>query len=131
MSAKADIYKCMHFLNLSIWGRRAGERKDVLCNCPLSLSLLHSYSLKTWRSSPCLEKGHTRSKHENTKLPFKQKKRKKKKDKNGLLCFIHLGKQQKKNKHCADWYITDTNQPSHTIHTLSHSYTFIKKYSLL
>lgn len=53
-----------------------------------------------------------------------------KKDKNGLLCFIRLGKQQKKRKkkkkHCADWYITDTNQPSHISHARSHSYTFTK-----
>lgn len=38
-------------------------------------------------------------------------------------CFIHLGKQQKKKKNCADWYITDT---TNTHRSLPHSYTFTK-----
>lgn len=49
-----------------------------------------------------------------------------KKDKNGLLCFIHLGKQQKKKKTLCRLYITDTNQSSHICHSLSHSDTFTK-----
>lgn len=91
------------------------RERMCLCNWPLSLSFTQTYKLPVWRRE-------TRSEHESTKSPFKQK------DKNGLLCSIHLGKQPKKEnkqqqkKHCADLYITDTNH--HTSVTLSHSYTF-------
>lgn len=107
----------------SIWGWRAGERKDVLCNCPLSLSLSITHSKHTdqvpiWR----------RETHPYTLNMRVQNYHLNKKDKNGLLCFIRLGKQQKKEKkkHCADLYITDTNQPSHISHSHSHSNTFTK-----
>lgn len=86
---------------------------------PLSLSHSHS-NVPVWRRDAhiCSLNMRIQNYHLNTK------------DKNGLVCFIHLGKQhkrkKKKQKHCADWYITDTNQASHVSHSHSHSYTFIK-----
>lgn len=96
----------------------------------LSLSFIHS--LKTQRSSPRLEKGnahthtHTRSEHENTKLPFEQK------DKNGLLWFIRLGKQQKKEKkNIVQTGILLTQTNHHTSVALTVKHTHSQKYSLL
>lgn len=116
-------------------GMKSWWEKGCVVQLPslsLSHSFTHSLTLKTYRSRPCLEKGnthtHTRA-HTNSLNMRIQNYHLNKKDKNGLLCFIRLGKQQKKRKkkkHCADWYITDTNQPSHISHARSHSYTFTK-----
>lgn len=99
-------------------------RERMCCAIALSLSLIYSFTLSkhtdqvpVWRRETCTLNMRIQNYHLN------------KKDKNGLLCFIRLGKQQKKEKkkkHCADWYITDTNQPSHISHSHSHSYTFTK-----
>lgn len=103
-------------------------RERMCCAIALSLSLsfIHSLtrSLKTYTSSPCLEKGNanTLSKHENTKLPFEQKRQKMA----SYVSYVLVSNKRKKQKHCADWYITDTNQPSHISRSHGHSYTFTK-----
>lgn len=99
-------------LSVSTWstkGWRAGERKDVLCNCPLSLSYTH---IPTQTPHDLFL-----SEHENTKSSFWTT------TKNGL-CFIHLGKQQKKNKEilCRLVYYWHRLSIAHLSH--SHSYTF-------
>lgn len=73
-------------------------------------SLSHSYSLKTWRSESLFGEGthaHAHTHALNMRIQNyhlnKQKKRQ-----NGLLCFIHLGKQQKKKKNCAGISLTQT-----------------------
>lgn len=85
------------------------------------------HSLKTYRSSPCLEKGHTLDMRIQ-KLPSEQKKR----DKNGLLCFIHLGKQQKNETNelvQTSILLTQTNHHAAVILKVIHTHS--QKYSLL
>lgn len=108
---KANIYKCMHFYFV-YHGDEELVRERMCCAIALSLCLTHSFNSHNIHHVPVWRRDtHTHSL--NMRI---QNYHLNKKDKNGLLCFIHLGKQQKneKNKHCADWYITDTNQASHT-----------------
>ena len=126
---------------LFLYGDEELVRERMCCAIALSLSLsltfIHSQNIQ---SHPYLEKGnthtlththiHTHTHTNSLSLNMRiQNYHLNKKDKNGLLCFIRLGKQQKKRKkkkHCADWYITDTNQPSHISRARRHSYTFTK-----
>lgn len=106
--------------------------RERMC-CAIASSLSFTHSLKTYRSSPYLEKGnthtHTHIKHENTKLTFEQKIKQRHKM---ASCFIHPGKQQKKEKQTnivqTGILLTQTQQ-SHSCH--SHIHTHSQKYSLL
>lgn len=71
-------------------------RERMCCAIALSLSLSftlskHTDQVPVWRRET---HKHSLSKHENTKLPFEQKKKRQKM----ASCFIRLGKQQKKEK---------------------------------
>lgn len=111
MSAKQTLINVSMW---SIWGWRAGERKDVLCNCPLSLS--HSFTQ--------IKSTHTLffSEHENTKLSFEQQQQQQKM----ASCFIRLGKQQKKKKETLCRLVYYWHRPSIAHLSRSHSYTFTK-----
>lgn len=105
-------------------------RERMCCAIAPSLSLSYSVTLsKHTDQVPVWKRTHTHT-HTYTHI-FSlnmriQNYHLNKKDKNGLLCFIHLGKQQKKKKTLCRLYITDTNQSSHICHSLSHSDTFTK-----
>lgn len=99
-------------------------RERMCCAIALSLSLFQAFTLSKHTDQVPIWRRET---HPYTLNMRVQNYHLNKKDKNGLLCFIRLGKQQKKEKkHCADLYITDTNQPLHISHSHSHSNTFTK-----
>lgn len=120
------------------WGWKAGERKDVLCDCPPSFSLsvaftlILSHSLITHtsthkhgykRKSPPTRGTH--STREITKWSFEQK------EKNGLICFIRLGKQWKKkviNIAQTGMLLIHPCLLTHT-HSLTHIYPLKQTYS--
>lgn len=98
----------------------------MLCNCPLSLSFIHS--LKTQRSSPRLERGnaHTHTVTHALNMRIQNYHLNKKTKMASYGSYVLVSNKRKKKKHCADWYITDTNQPSHISRSHSQTYTFTK-----
>lgn len=119
----------MHFY-FFLCGDEELVRERMCCAIALSLSLIQSHSQNIQIKS-LFGKGHTHTHthartHTHSLNMRIQNYHLNKKDKNGLLCFIHLGKQQKKKKTLCRLYITDTNQSSHICHSLSHSDTFTK-----
>lgn len=107
---------------MTIWGWGAGERKDVLCNCPpppLSYLLSKQTPVKGTRTHT---RTHTKPRV-HTHQPWKYKIRIwGKRGKKMASCVIHLGKQHKKNKikHCALVY-----QSRACIHTHSQKYLLL------
>lgn len=90
-----------------------------------SLSLIYSATFKT-QTVPIWIREHT-----HTLLMRIQNYHLNKKDKNGLLSFIHLGKQKKKEKNIVQTGIL-RHKPIITLsHSHSHSYTFTKIFTSL
>lgn len=135
MSAKLNIYKCMHFLS-RVSGDEELVRERMCCAIALSLSrsLVHSlftrafvrsftHGLKTYiqKRRPLLGGGHKHSTHENTKLSFEQKKTKMA----SYVSYILVSNERRKN--IVQTGISPIHTNHHTIsHSRSHAYTFTK-----
>jgi hypothetical protein len=96
----------------------------VLCNCPLSLSFIRSFihsltlakKVPIWKRDTHILYMRIQNYHLNKKTKMAS-----------YVSYILVSNEgRKKKKHCADWYITDTHQPSQSV-TLTHS----QKYSSL
>lgn len=118
MSAEADIYKCSS--DLSMWGLKAGERKDMLCICSLSRCLFHSNALETHggrvavQRRPAYSHTHTHllSQHEH-KNTIKKKTKKTKMA--SYVSYILVSNKRKKKVVQTGRLLTQTK------HLISHS----------
>lgn len=129
----------MYAFLFRLYGDEELVRERMCCAIALSLSLsfIHSltHSQNIQITSLFGEGKHTHTRAHTNSLNMRiQNYHLNKKDKNGLLCFIRLGKQQKKRKKKKNIVqtgilLTQTNH--HTSATLAVIHTHSQKYSLL
>lgn len=97
-------------------------RERMCCAIALSLSLSFTLSKHTDQVPVWRRETHTRSLNMRIQNYHLNKKTKMA----SYGSYVLVSNKRKKKKHCADWYITDTNQPSHISRSHSQTYTFTK-----
>lgn len=96
-------------------------RERMCCAIALSLSLTHTFihtqtkPTHTLSLNMRIQNYLLNNNNNNKKWP--------------LVSYILVSNKRKRKKHCADWYITDTDQASPICH--AHIHTHSQKYSLL
>lgn len=101
--------------------------RERMC-CAIALSLSLSFTLSKHKDQVPVWRGETRTHTLTHALNMRiQNYHLNKKTKMASYgSYVLVSNKRKKKKHCADWYITDTNQPSHISRSHSQTYTFTK-----